>query len=57
MDKDRETLLAQIEQINFQLSEYANFVSSEEYREGYTPDILKARRELLRQQLKSIKSS
>ena len=57
MDKDRETLLAQIEQINFQLSEYANFVSSEEYREGYTPDVLKARRELLLQQLESIKSS
>ena len=54
MDNYRETLLAEIEQINFQLSEYANFVSSEEYREGYTPEILKARRKLLRQQLKNI---
>lgn len=54
---DKKALLAEIEQINYQLSEYANFVSSEEYREGYTPDVLKARRELLRQQLESIKSS
>ena len=54
MDNYRETLLAESEQINFQLSEYANFVSSEEYREGYTPEILKARRKLLRQQLKNI---
>lgn len=54
---DKKAILAEIEQVNYQLAEYANFVSSEEYREGYTPEALKKRRELLRQQLESIKSS
>ena len=48
---DKNTLLTEIEQINFQLAEYTDFVSSEEYRDGYTPEELKARRELLYQQL------
>ena len=42
-----ERIKAEIEQINFQLAEYSNFVSSEEYNEGYTPDALKAQREFL----------
>ena len=56
MDKNRETLLAEIDQINFQLKEYTNFVSSEEHREGYTPEVLKARRDFLHQELKRTKS-
>lgn len=47
------TISAEIEQINFQLTEYSNFVSSEEYREGYTPESLKARRDFLYRQLQS----
>ncbi len=50
---EKKAILAEIEQINFQLAEYSNFVSSEEYREGYTPEALKARRELLYRQLQS----
>jgi len=54
---DKKMILAEIEQITFQLAEYASFVSSEEYREGYTPETLKARREQLYQLLQNIKCS
>lgn len=50
----KEQIRAEIEQINFQLAEYSNFVSSEEYKEGYTPDALKERRDLLYELLKAL---
>ena len=56
-EMDKKMILAEIEQITFQLAEYASFVSSEEYREGYTPETLKARREQLYQLLQNIKCS
>ena len=49
-----ERIKAEIEQINFQLAEYSNFVSSEEYNEGYSPDAVKAPREFLCALLKTL---
>lgn len=54
---DRKIIEAEIEQINFQLKVYRDFVSSEEIREGYTPEVLKARRELLYKQLQNLRIS
>ncbi len=50
----KERIKAEIEQINFQLKEYNSFVSSEEYKEGYTPCALKARRDFLYELLNAL---